>query len=565
MTKESKKFWIIPEERSGDIIDTLFANRDITDKEAFLKPSLKDIPSYKKMHGAVKAAKQIIKAVKAKRKIVIFGDYDADGVCATAILWSFIYRNVAKELDIEIDIKPFIPDRTKEGYGLSKKALEKVLKMGAELIITVDCGIRDKELIQKYSKEHKVDFIVTDHHQPPEDIEFDLDYTIVHQMYPGKAFPEQNISGAAVAFFLVQALKEQIGIKVVMNKHTEGLDLVGLSTVTDIMPLIGVNRAFVKFGLEQMKQGKNLGLKTLFKHAQVDLEKLESYHLGYVLGPRINAAGRIGDAIDALRLVLTEDPKAVLSHVMKLEKLNQERQSISSTAIENVSRNIDSSNKLIFVVGDDWHEGIIGLVAGKLLEQFGKPVVVVTKSGDEIKGSARSISSFNITEAITRFADLLGKYGGHVQAAGFSVKKGKLEEFKEKLVKYANETITDEDLVQELKIDLEIGLDEIDIETVEALDALKPYGYKNEKPLILISNAEVSDIKTMGAAHNHLKITLQQGSFHQEVILFSAPEDKEKISIGDSIKVVGNVGLNEWNGNVTPQFIVKEWKKENKS
>jgi single-stranded-DNA-specific exonuclease len=491
--------------------------------------------------------------VEEKKKIFIHGDYDADGICATALLWEYLYR------ELEADVTPYIPSRIDEGYGLSKESLEAMIEEGAQLIITVDCGIRDRKLIEKYIKEKKAEIIVTDHHEPPKDI-IKAKYNIVHQLYPEKEFPERNISGSAIAFFLTQAIKEENGEDTKITIDTPGLDLVALSTVTDLMPLIGINRVFVKYGLEVMQKGNRLGIKTLCNVAQVKLDQLESYHLGFVIGPRINAAGRIGEPMDALRLLLTNNSKKALSYAMKLDRTNLERQSITETLLNSAREVVSIDDNLIFVHGENWHEGIIGLVAGKLLEEFGKPVVVSTTSNGETKGSARSISKFNITEAIEKYADKLEKYGGHAQAAGFTVAEGKLEEFKKELIAHANEILTKEDLTQTLEIDLEMSPVKLNLENAQILEALKPYGFGNPRPNVAITNVEVTEKKTMGSDNQHLKLTVSKDNQFCEIVMFYSKEDIEEILEGSTYDFAGSVGVNEWNGNKSAQFIANEWR-----
>lgn len=577
MSNESKKRWVLPEDFSS--IDSekygfdyrriapLLSQRGIkpTDVERFLKPSLSEIPDFTHLYNSKKAAKEIVKAVKERKRIYIHGDFDSDGICATSLLWEFLYKELSKLLKVEPNVFPYIPSRVDEGYGLSEQSIQAMLKDEARVIITVDCGIRDKELIRKYMSEG-LHFIVTDHHQPPEDLLENLDYTVLHQIYPGHEYPFKYLCGTAIAFLLVQAIRAEIGVDHEISIKSKGLDLVALATVTDMMPLTDANRIFVKFGLEQMNHGGRLGIENLSQSAKVHKGSIDSYHLGFVIGPRINAAGRIGSALDAVRLLLTEDKVAARKYAIKLNILNSKRQRLTEEFLNEAKLQIDSQKdeKLNFVVGKEWPEGIIGLVAGKIQEYTGKPTIVVTEANGEIRGSARSLLGFNITEAIGQFEKYLTKYGGHEQAAGFNVETGELEKFMKKIQKFANKTIDPEQLVQELKIDLRIKSDELKIGLVNDLDLIKPFGYGNRKPNLLIESAVVIGKSVMGAGKNHLKINFKDNGLGVgSAVMFNCDEDIEKIQIDDVIDMVGSVNINEWNGNSEVQFLLSEWRKSN--
>jgi single-stranded-DNA-specific exonuclease len=569
MTLQSNERWVLPEKIDekilkkykgvSEVVANLLHSRGVTPEKTqeFLSPSLDQIPSYKKLYNSPKAAKQILSAVNEGKRIYIHGDFDVDGVCATAILWEFLYKELSKKLGKKADVLPYIPKRVDEGYGLSKSSVEAMSKDGAQLIITVDCGIRDRELIEQYKD---LEFIITDHHQPPDDIK-SAKYTIVHQMYPGKEFPEEKICGSAVAFLLVQALRDEAGMEHEIAPETPGLDLVGLATVTDMMPLVGMNRVSVKFGIEQMKKGERLGMKYLAQTASIDLETLDSYHFGFVIGPRINAAGRIGDAMDALRLLVSEDKAQISILAAKLHNLNALRQEKTGTIITEALLSVDqmATDMLVFLSGKDWDEGIIGLVAGRMFEKFRRPVVVVTEINGEMRGSARSPVYFNITNAIELHSEHLLKYGGHAQAAGFNVKEGELEKFREKLVKFANENITPDMLSNDLEVDISLSLEDIDKELFDEIEKLKPFGYGNRKPLISLENLTIEDVFEMsGGKHAKLKVSDMEESM--TAVLFNCDEDIKEFEVGRQISLVGSLDVNHWNGSSELQFQVKGWK-----
>lgn len=574
MTLRSTKKWKLPKKTStkpfeglSNIVSKLLRSRGIKTKAAakdFLNPSLDQVPDWKLLHGAREGAKEIVKAIKEDKSIFIHGDFDADGICATAVLWEFLYKEAASILEKEVKCTPYIPDRVKQGYGLSKSSIDEMVNKGAQLIITVDCGIRDKELIDSYLKENKdLSFIITDHHQPPEDITEKLNYTVVHQMFPGHEFPFMEISGTTIAWLFTQALASELGVEVDEKSMRTGLDLVGLSTVTDMMPLAGINRALVDKGLEEMHKSNRQGLSSLAKVANVKPSELQAYHLGFVLGPRINAAGRIGSPMEALRMLVSTNSQQAIKRAAQLNTLNGKRQFLTQEILDK-ARAIAQEKEddlLLFVIGEEWPEGIIGLAAGKLTEEFQKPTIVVSINGDEARGSARSFGGLNITDALTNYADLLVKYGGHAQAAGFSVKEGKLEELQESLVKFVNDNYTQKDFVQELNIDLVIDSADLELTLVEELDMLRPYGYGNKTPLLMLERMVVVSKQIMGKDQSHMKLTLKGEDIgFTTAVMFNCKEDIETITEDSVIDLAGNASINEWNGNKSIQFIVKEWR-----
>jgi len=561
MSLQTKREWIFPKKKEDDILKHILQSRNIENESKFLEPNISDIPSYKKLFDTKKAAKEIIKSIELKEKIIIHGDYDADGICASSIIWEFLYKDLSKFLNTKIDVLPYIPNRIEQGYGLTEDSLNDVIDLGGKLLISVDCGVRDKELIKRYRDEKGLKFVITDHHQPPELLLENLDYPLVHQMYPEKEYPQREICGSAVVFLLVQAIKDIVGMDSNITEDTKGLDLVALATITDLMPLVDVNRIFVKYGLQQMRKGRRKGLRELALRAGIDLKDISSYHIGYILGPRINAAGRIGSPMDAVRLLVGSNDTQCKEIANQLENLNFDRQKITQDLLEISKKNIDLENNLLFVLGKDWHEGVIGLVAGKLQEEFHKPVLVATNNEGVIKGSARSISGFDITKTLTKFSKYLHRFGGHELAAGFTVKEEKVEEFKEKIIEYANKKIKKEQLVPKLYIDLLLESDDVSYSLVDKLNTLEPFGYGNTKPIIALSHLIVVKKNIMGKEGNHMKLLVKgNGIDLLTLIMFGCNEDTENLKENDEIDVVGYPDINIWNGRQSIQFSVKEWR-----
>jgi len=564
MSLKSTSNWILPKEKidDGDIAGYVISKRGF-DKEVFLNPSLDDIPSFKYMHDSKSAGRIIAEAVKEGKKIVIHGDFDADGICAVSILWEFLYKEVSKKLGIDVDVLPYIPSRVDQGYGLTESSLNDVIELGAQLVVSVDCGVRDRELVNRYRKEKGLEFVITDHHQPPDYLNDTLEYPLVHPMYPGHEYPFKNVCGAYVAFLLVQAIKHELKMDENISANTRGLDLVALATVTDLMPLVEVNRTVVKYGIEQIVKGERVGLNELIKVSGLNLSDIDSYHLGYILGPRINAAGRIGSPIDAVKLLVSDNSQVCARIADILNETNFERQYMTETGFNEAVNIIGESTneKILFVASEDWHEGIVGLIAGKLNEKYHRPTLVGKRNGEGIKGSARSIHGFNITEALSKCEKFLDRYGGHELAAGFTIKQGEEKEFSECIKKVAEDMITDDMLVKNLNIDLLLGSESINRELINELDKLKPFGYGNSKPLIALTNLIVLKKSIMGKLGNHMKLVCKgDGIDLITLVFFNCNGDSEEINVNDSIDVVGDVGINSWNGHEEVQFLVKEWR-----
>ena len=412
------------------------------------------------------------------------------------------------------------------------------------------------------NEEKGLQFVITDHHQPSGDLEEKLDFTLVHPMYPKHEYPYTQVCGTYVTFLLIQSIKSQLGIDTEIKEDTQGLDLVAMATVTDLMPLLDVNRVVVKYGIKQIKEGKRTGLRELVNISGIDVKELDSYHLGYILGPRINAAGRIGSPLDAVKLLVSEKVD-VCKHIAEiLNETNFQRQHMTLEGLDEAEAIIgESTEKLLFVVGDNWHEGIVGLIAGKLNEKYHRPVLVGTRNEEGIRGSARSIKGFNITQALSKCDKYLERYGGHELAAGFTVKVGKEKEFGKCIHKISENMITDDMLIKDLNIDLLLSSESINRGLVEELDILKPFGYGFSKPLIAITELIVFRKKIMGKLGNHMKLLCKgEGIDLITLVLFNCDTDSEIIKEDDKIDVIGGIGINSWNGNEDIQFLVKEWR-----
>lgn len=560
------------------IVRQLLFNRGIDGKEAdkFLDPDNVQFNDPYKIYHIEKAARIILDFIEQKKKIFIHGDYDVDGICATAILWDFLYRK------LEADVLPYVPSRFEEGYGMTDASLKKIREQGGEVVITVDCGIRDEELIRKWSKKG-LEFIITDHHEFEEELikpnEANLTnvcdkyrvpnsaLAVVHPRHPKGKYPFGEISGATVAWKLVIVLVKEKALDFDPDVY---LDLVALSTVCDIMPLVDENRSIVKSGLKQMRQTDRIGLRRLIYDAGLVPEQIETYHLGFVIGPRLNAAGRLEHAIDAIRLLATKSQRQAREISEKLTRLNQRRQRIQEEiykkALDQIQQ-VGIERKLYFVWDDEWKEGVIGIVAGKISEVYHRPVLIATRKGTSYTGSGRSTERFNIIEAINSQSKLLERFGGHPQAAGFTVATESIEQFRDNLLEIADKDLSDEDILKERVADCEISLDDIDWELLGWMERFAPFGFKNSKPRFISRRLHISDVDLVGSSRNHLRLAFlnkNTGEYFKG-IGFGIGEEFKDLKIGDKIDVLFTLERNEWNGEESLQLNVKDIKISQKS
>ncbi len=499
------------------------------------------------MKGMKKAVERIEKALKNKEKITIFGDYDADGVCGTAIL-----SETLNALGINPDT--YIPDRNKEGYGLNLKAVKEVAAKKTDLIITTDCGITDCEEI-KLANKLGMDVIIADHHEVSGKVPSAI--SIVNPRQKGEKYPFRELAAAGVAFKLAQALLK--------NKVSEGwekwlLDLVAIATVADIMPLVGENRTLVKYGLVVLAKTRRLGLQELMKTARII--KVDAYTLGYILGPRLNAAGRMEHANTAYELLVTKSKEEAETLARRLSEKNQERQKLTSRIIKEVESRLDLEKaKMIFEGDKNWLIGVVGLIAGRLANRYYRPTVIFQKMKDKTKGSARSVPSFNIVEAIGMCQELLEDFGGHPGAAGFTVSNKNLKKFKEKLLKIADKKIKEEDLIPLLNIDLELEPEELNFEVYEEIQRFAPFGEENPRPLFLMRGLKIVNLKGVGNNGNHLKCYLAGKTRGFQAIGFGLGDFCDKMKQGDRIDIAFELITNDWNGARELQLKIIDLKK----
>jgi len=495
-----------------------------------------------------KAVERIYQAVNNQEKIVIHGDYDADGVTSTVLL-----ANVFKELNADFEI--YIPHREKEGYGLSSKTVKYFKKQKISLVITVDCGIsNDKEV--ELAKKYNIDFIITDHHHEPKKLP--AAYAIINPKVKKCKYPFKNLAGVGVAFKLAQGIIRQDKNKIFAYGYEKWLlDLVAIGTVADIMPLVGENRTLVKYGLIVLNKTKRIGVKMLAQKAGIwpvtENVLMNSDNIGFILGPRLNAAGRMDHANTAYQLLITEDKQEAEKLVAQLENNNQQRQRLTEKIIEEVKNIIEKEKKqyLIIVEGKNWPLGIIGLAASRLKDIYNLPIFIISKLKSKYVSSGRSIPEFNMIEALDQVEELFEVYGGHAGAAGFTLKKNtKLEDFKKQLFKIAQRELKGKDLRPRLEIDASLDLEDLNWEMYDQIEKFEPFGAANAKPIFLVKNLIVETVRPVGQDDKHLKLLLKQEGLAKSVaaIAFRMGEWVDNLSYGEKIDVVAEISLNEFNG-----------------
>lgn len=526
--------------KTDEVIKILLDNRGLktlAQEKEFLNPENPQTITAKELDIPVKEIKKAVsrikKAITAKEKIIIYGDYDTDGVCATAILWETLYA-------LGADVLPFIPKRD-EGYGLKVERIEEFAKNNVKIIITVDQGIVAYDQAES-AKKNKVDLIITDHHAFGKKLP--KAFSIIHTL---------KLSGAGVSWFLAK----QLGVP--------DLDLVTIGTISDLMPLTGANRSLVTHGLKALQKTKRIGLQKLFAKAGIKPETISTYEVGYLIAPRINAAGRIEDPMDALRLLCVKNEEKAEMFAQILEEKNKERQVMMEQMTVH-AREIwlkeDSKGKLIFISNETYEEGIIGLIAGKLTEEFYRPSIILTRGEKYSKASARSIFGFNIVEAINTCADLLDSCGGHEMAAGFSVENSKLEELKSRLIALAEKNINEEMLKPRLRIDMELDLADLSLDLATALEKLAPFGIGNPEPVFTTSDLQIEDVRIVGNDGKHLKLKVADADNNNmiEAIAFNMGPQMAVLTNNKSVSFAYNLDINEWNNDKKLQLRIKDLK-----
>lgn len=547
--------WIVKSLRAtDDLFKDLLKSRNIIDFDKFITSSLSDFYDPFIIPMIQDAVSRIQKAIASKELIYIYGDFDVDGTAATAILWIYL-----KELGA--NVLPYIPNRVDEGYGMNLKTLTQLKNNGASLIISVDCGIRDIELVEQM-KDQGVDIIITDHHEfVLKDNKPILPNTIViHSLHPLSPY-KWVLSGGATAWKLVCAIEKTLTGNPLSEKSLSLLEYATLTTITDIMPLMEENRVIVKMGIENLRKTQKIGLLKLIEVSGIEKNKIDEYHIGYILGPRLNAPGRVDNsAMDSLRLLCTTNDSQAMKLAIKVNDLNKIRQEWTAKYLEMGVSQVDLKQKVIFILGEDWPEGIVGLVAGKLAEKFGRPCLVATYNTkeDKVTGSARTYGDVNIVEMISWCSHYLTKFGGHKAAAGFSLKVVNVDKFKNLLFEKSHELISDELLEHKLKIDLEARPQEINLHLIQDIESLAPFGNSNLNPIFTLKNMKIIEYKKIGRNNEHLKIKILDEFDKNTFDALGFNYDKAPVLLGDLINIAFIPKKNIWNNVESIQLEIKD-------
>ena len=534
------------------VIGKIIVNRHVVNDEdvrIFITPTRDDFHNPFLFKGMDIAVDRIIKAINNKEKILIYGDYDVDGITSTTVLKKYL-------MDRGISVDTYIPNRLHEGYGLNKKAIDTIKERNIDLIITVDCGISAIEEVD-YAVRLCMDIIVTDHHEVGEKLPNAL--AVIDAKRKDNTYPFRALAGVGVVFKLIQALSIKLEIK--PEEYLKYLDLVCVGTISDIVPLEGENRTIAKLGLMLIKVTRNLGLRELIKSS--GYKEIDSNTISFGVAPRINACGRMGHEEEALKLFLAEDLESATKITKELNEYNTLRQStekaIYEEAVQQIEKNHLDENNSIVLGGKGWHHGVIGIVSSKVTDKYYKPSILLSFEDNIAKGSGRSVPGFDLYEGLAKCEDLLEKYGGHSMAVGLTLKKENLENFKERFEQIAKEKNIKE-LVPIIYIDDELKLKDINMDLVKSISILEPFGEANKVPLFLIRNLKIDSIRALSEGR-HLKLTLRDENFVINAIGFELGYLAEEYRIGDRIDVVGTLEINSFNGFSSIQINMKDIRK----
>lgn len=525
----------------SEVVAQLLINRGISteqDAKTFLYAGSETLGNPFALKDMEKAVQRIECAIHNREKITVYGDYDVDGITSCAIVYKLLTRLGAV-------IEYYIPERQSEGYGLNSQALEHLHQTGTKLLITVDCGISSLE--ETAAMLGKMDIIITDHHQPPSILPTAV--AVINPKRQDCPYPDKQLAGVGVAFKLCQAL--WFTCQVQPPVFLDDVELVAIGTIADIVPLVGENRLLVKLGLERLSNTPNLGIRSLLEVCKLRGAKIDAGKVGFMLAPRLNAAGRVGHASLAVELLVTEDKDKAKAIAVFLDEENCRRQVLEKEILESAEDVIASSNltsgKVIVVAGENWHTGVIGIVASRLADRYYQPVIVISIRDGIGKGSCRSIPGFDIYEALSSCSELLVKFGGHKQAAGLTIEIGNIDAFRQRMNE-KGDLLSDDTYRPVLQIDTLVSLEQISASLLEQLACLAPHGMGNPTPVFACRELQVADLKSIGQNGKHLKLKVRRQNSTGDVIGWGMGEMAASIHRNDSIDLAFAPEFNEWQG-----------------
>lgn len=549
------------------IVLQLLYNRGIVTQEAidefFNADFIADICDPYVLIDMERAVKRIFRAVDNNEEVLIYGDYDADGVTSSALLY---------DIFTQIGLRPevYIPQRETEGYGLNEGAVKEIIDRKFSLVVTCDCGVSNFDEVELFNNAG-VDVIITDHHKEPEKLP--NAYAIIHPGLARENYKTKNLAGVGVAYKLASGIiKSELFVKSEAEKEKSLkwlLDLVAIGSVTDMVPLIGENRTLVKYGLIVLKKTRRLGLQQLYEIAGTNVNKINSNTIGFQIGPRLNAAGRMDRANNAFELLKTNNLETAIKISRELNISNSKRQDLTNKIVSEAKSQIDcvdEDTKFIFVRDKKWNLGIIGLVAGKLSQEYYRPSFVLGHDNKYWVCSCRSIDEVDIMEeVILKFKDKLIRFGGHKSAAGFSIPDENLEYVQNVIKNELDKKLENVELKPSLKVEAELNLSDIDWNLWDSLDKFEPFGVENPEPKFLLKNCIIKEISTMGADKSHLRITLEQNGIIKRAVGFGFANKFPDLKIGDKIDLVVTISINEWNGNRNIEIYINDINNFNKN
>ena len=552
LTAFSEKFGIPP------VISTVLFNRGIKDGEAarvFINKPLSSVNNPMDLPDAAEAAERIKKAILNKEKIVVYGDYDVDGITSTVLLYSYLKKKGA-------EVEYYIPDRVNEGYGINIMAINKIARGGAKLMITVDCGITAVGEVE-FARTQNLDVIITDHHTCKDELPRAV--AVVNPKRADSQYPFDALAGVGVVFKLVLALAVLMGDST-KDVFLEYVELAALGTIADVVSVSGENRVIIEHGLSVMRNGGNKGIRALLEVSGALLRPIDASSVAFSVSPRLNAAGRIGSADTAVRLLLSEDIDETKKIADELNDANRSRQEtehlIFEEAMDKVMKDVNFDKKKVIVLwGEGWHHGVIGIVASRISERFYKPCILISHENGVGKGSGRSIPGFNLFEALSECEEHLTNFGGHSQAAGLGINTGSLEDFEKAINKYADKVLSNDDLIPKVQIDCRIKPSTLSLGFAQALKKLEPYGMDNEKPVFSLLGAEILAIDTVGTDKKHLRMKVVAEGNQVSAIGFSMSEYAAFFKKGDLVDIAFSVDINVYHGTESLQIFLKDIKK----
>lgn len=532
------------------VVAHLLVNRGITTVEegkAFLCNTLEDLLDPFALKGMPEAVEEISRVMNANGHIVVYGDYDVDGITAT----SLVYRCLTS---LGANVSYYIPERQSEGYGLNLEALEGLIERGVDLVLTVDCGISSYDIVEAVKE--RVAIIITDHHMAPPEVPQAT--AVINHKQVDCTYADKNLSGAGVAFKFCQALWKTLKGELYMRD----LDIVALGTVADVVPLVGENRILVREGLRKINESPNLGIKALISVAGLEDKQVTAGHIGFTLAPRLNAAGRVTHATRAVELLVTESPELAREIAEELQETNTERQQIERAIFEEAHRSVleqgTDAQDVIVVAGEGWHPGVIGIVASRLVEAFYKPTMVISIHDGVGKGSCRSIDNCNMYDMLKSAEDLLLQFGGHHQAAGFSIQADRIDDLRRAAASYCQSHLKAEDYVPIVDIDGELEPSDVTVELIDQISTLEPYGMGNSTPIFSISDIAVQNVYRIGFHKNHIKFILQGSDGPLDAILWQGAALFKEVFNDDRVRLAFSLQKNEWNQKVFPQLMIQD-------